>query len=209
MHFTGVLLFALAVSLDSLAVGAAYSMRRIRVPLSSLITLGFISCVASLISLATGRFLGDVIDGRVSGAIGGILLILLGLWQLVRSTSEDKGEDNREDEHVREMPPGHSILLLLAHPEGADRDLSGVLSIPEAALLGFALCLDAAGAGFAIGVSGICNLYLPLLVGGVSGGMVWAGFRLGSLFVRQNWGRGCDLLPGLILMGIGVSRFFL
>lgn len=199
----GILLFALAVSLDGLGVGSVYAIRRIHLPASSLAVIGLISFLASLLSVALGKSFGDFIDGKISGIAGGILLLGLGIWQVSRSS----GGLRSKAPQLSSGEGPESLLSLLGHPEEADRDRSGSLSYMEAGLLGLALALDATCASFALGMSGVWSWGLPFLVGGVSLALVWIGLRLGRLVMRYCRGEIWDWLPGLILIGLGISRF--
>jgi manganese efflux pump family protein len=74
---TGLLMAALAVSLDSFGVG--FSVLYIGVPLPiSLIIIGAVSIASTLLGLAVGRWLGAIAE-RNAAFTGGLLLALTGL----------------------------------------------------------------------------------------------------------------------------------
>ena len=71
------IILSVATSIDSLAVGLSLGVLRLNIGIAASI-IGLTSFVISLVGFYIGRRIGDVI-GKRAEAVGGILLILIGL----------------------------------------------------------------------------------------------------------------------------------
>mgnify|MGYP001362300128 CR=1 FL=1 len=99
------------------------------------------------------------------------------------------------------------VIDVLRAPQAADMDRSGTISAPEAVLLGFALSLDALGAGFGAAMVGFPALPASLLIAAASGVFLLAGMRFGRTFaVKFGGAKAVSVLPGLILITTGIAR---
>lgn len=99
------------------------------------------------------------------------------------------------------------VICVLRAPQTADMDRSGTISAPEAVLLGFALSLDALGAGFGAAMVGFPALPSALFITAASGMFLLAGLRFGRRFaVRAAGAKAVSVLPGLILIATGIAR---
>ncbi|CAG5084289.1 Putative uncharacterized protein ytaF [Thermobacillus xylanilyticus] len=99
------------------------------------------------------------------------------------------------------------VICVLRAPQTADMDRSGTISASEAVLLGFALSLDALGAGFGAAMVGFPALPSALFIAAASGGFLLAGLRFGRRFaVRFAGAKAVSVLPGLILIATGIAR---
>ena len=84
----GVLLFAIAVSIDGFAAGVAEGLRGIRVPIGSLLAMNVVSAVVVFLSLGSGRMLAGLMAPLVGRLVGGGILMALGGWMLWRGREE-------------------------------------------------------------------------------------------------------------------------
>jgi putative sporulation protein YtaF len=91
-----IIILAIAVSLDSFGVGVAYGLRGLKTPLSSLVVIGGCSGVLMGLAMLLGDLIGHTLSPQISSRLGGALLILIGIWQMVkafRSSASDKKDE--------------------------------------------------------------------------------------------------------------------
>jgi len=200
VDLTTLVLFGFALSVDSFGAGLAYGLKQIRMPVSSLLTIGFLSTVAVAISGALGNLVAFATPAFVAETAGGILLILIGLCLLCQTT-----RGARERVFQLRIPPLGMVVQVLFEPLHADLDRSGTLSLREAGLLGLALAMDSFAAGFALGLMGPFAIVTPVIVG--TGTFVFAalGLNLGRHSVARI-GHKLGKLPGYLLIALGVIR---
>lgn len=216
------MLFALAVSLDGFGAGVAYGMRRIKIPWLSL----FIICVASTLAISFsmffGHFFGSFFAPVWAERIGSIILIAMGCWIIFQAwksskeraqlkVDEDKGKVNISQQDVEQQKIVivsikflGIVVQILREPERADFDDSGTINSKEAAILGFALAMDALGAGFGAAMTGFTPFLTPVVVGIFKFILVSAGLYLGANKINGKFGRTAAFLPGFVLILLGI-----
>ncbi len=79
----------------------------------------------------------------------------------------------------------------------------------EAAVLGLALALDGFGAGFGAAMAGYSPLVTGLLVALVKVAFVSLGQRAGRRLTAFALTRHLQVLPGLIILALGLMKFIL
>lgn len=212
-----VVLFSLAVSLDGFGVGLSYGIRQIRIPLTSLLVICLTSASAITISMYSGQLLASYISPHLAEKIGAVILVCVGVWTILEAWSKyrrvQKAQEAKEIELSKEYPlmsfkvPGIGIVIqILKEPSRADFDRSGVINLQESLALGFALAMDALGAGFGAAVAGYKPLLVPLFVGGFKFVLVSGGLWMGSKFGVNRWGRASSAVPGIILIILGMMK---
>lgn len=228
------LVLALAVSLDGFGVGVMYGLRKIRMPL---ISIGIISlCSGCIIYMAMqiGVWISQFVDPVFAKAIGGIILIGIGIWAVYQVVSEKKeekseavpaGEEPQDSKAltVREesaMPPVHRtkeivyielkrlglVIQILKTPSIADMDRSGNISPYEAVLLGVALSLDAFGAGIGAALIGFTPWLTSAVIALASGTFLASGLRIGFMYSELSWIRRLSMFPGFVLIIMGIMK---
>lgn len=103
---------------------------------------------------------------------------------------------------------GGFMIQILRTPSAADLDRSGTISAGEAFLLGTALSLDALGAGIGAAMVGFQSVPTALLIAAASGALLWSGTRFGFRVSGWRWVRQLSMLPGLILIAMGIFKLF-
>lgn len=256
MDWAGVFLLGLAVSMDGLGAGLAYGMKRIRIPLPSLVVVSLSSGIALGASMLAGHSVSWLVDGWAANAAGACMLFVMGVVMIRAAarqrsardkaasfkTAEDHGACTEREGKPRESAKGENcglgvggpdgilpwgamcigcpylpeivpaktlrvkigslrlVVHVLREPEAADLDGSGVLSLAEAALLGTALALDAAGAGFATAVSGLWSLSVPIVAACMKFAAVSLGVKLGSSCSKALGETPLAFAPGACLI---------
>ena len=138
MHLFSILLLAITVSFDSLAIGVVYGMSHIFVSNLARITLSIVSGIVFLLAMTIGSLALNWISLSHAQIIGGIILMGIGgynIWRVNQPHERDPGlvelkEDKNWDNKC-------SLYMVLKEPLIADYDGSKSLSIQECLLLGF------------------------------------------------------------------------
>ncbi|WP_409345348.1 sporulation membrane protein YtaF [Paenibacillus sp. MBLB4367] len=215
------LILAFAVSLDGFGVGAMYGLRKIKMPALSLMIISLLSGTVIFVSMHIGLVVANLFSPRLASAIGAVILIGIGIWALFQmfmqkdqEAEEPKELPERVAEKAGEFKKLVSIELkrlglviqILKTPSVADVDRSGNISASEAMLLGVALSLDAFGAGIGAALIGLTPWLTATIIAAASGTFLWLGLRIGFLYADLHWVRRLSILPGCILIMMGIMK---
>ncbi len=200
----GMCLFALALSMDALSIGIAYGIRKIRIPVASLFIISLVSAVAIYISMMAGSILASTVSLTAARCIGGLILTGVGVWILAQGLS-GRSADNPEVVRVRIRSLG-LVIQVLREPSTADLDRSGAINPGEALLLGSALAIDAIGAGFAVSMLAFEPIPTAVIVGAGQVVLACIGLIVGKTFSATTLGQKAGLVPGLILIALGLVK---
>jgi len=218
VELLSIIAFATALSLDGFGVGISYGMRKIRIPVLSLVVISLTSSTAIGLTMLFGHFVSQYISAEMAEIIGASILILVGLWILLQTWSKKESYIQPGEKSVGEHNPECQTILdfkieafglvikIMREPTVADFDKSGFISVKEALLLGAALAMDAIGAGFGAAMTGFTPLLTPLIVGIVKFLMVSLGVMLGRRYAVNWLGNRAAVLPGWVLILLGVAR---
>lgn len=101
------------------------------------------------------------------------------------------------------------VIQVLKEPASADADRSGIVTGREAFLLGLALSMDSFGAGIGAALLGLHMLSTSLCVGICAFAFISLGERIGQQLGAVQKYQKMALLPGMILICIGISRLYM
>ncbi|WP_217596311.1 sporulation membrane protein YtaF [Cohnella sp. GbtcB17] len=232
-HSASLLFLAFAVSLDGFGVGITYGLRKIRIPLPSIAIIAACSGAVILISMIVGSLIAGWLSPYGSKAVGAVILIGIGTWALIQfarnrkadvdgNRSSDSGTADGDEKKADatsakdvdgavpmltlELRVFGLIIQILRTPSVADVDRSGIITSGEALLLGIALSLDAFGAGIGAALVGFPAMPTALLIAAASGMFLWAGMRVGFLAAGLRWVQRLTVLPGIILIVMGIFK---
>lgn len=173
----GLLILAIAVSIDGLAAGMAFGMKKIIVPLQSIMIIGISSGGVIAVSMPLGHVLLKFIPQQFTHWIGAGIFISIGL-----------------------------ISLLNQNPIQADRDHSGEISAKEAFLLGISLSIDSIAAGVSAALLGF-TIWLTAGTIAISCALfIWMGSYVGHHLTRLIQNRYLSYIPGLLLVILGMIK---
>ncbi|WP_088033039.1 sporulation membrane protein YtaF [Evansella clarkii] len=204
------LLLAFAVSMDSFGVGLTYGLRKMKLPLYSLLLIAGFSAISILVAMGLGSLILNWLPASNAETFGGIILIGIGSWAIYQAyrpaRTEPKTVKERETILNLEIKKLGIIIKILRKPMVADLDNSGAITGKEAFLLGFALSLDAFGAGIGAALIGFSPLLMAVSVGVMCGLFLTLGMRSGLFFSDTKWIKHFSFIPGLLLILIGVWK---
>lgn len=101
-----------------------------------------------------------------------------------------------------------NVRTVLSRPKEADLDKSGIISLNESILLGFALALDAFGAGIGAAMLGYSPFTTALLTACMSGVFLYSGIMFGSYLWRIPALQRLSFLPSVFLITLGCWNVF-
>ncbi|MDR3601523.1 MAG: sporulation membrane protein YtaF [Desulfosporosinus sp.] len=213
------LLMAVALSLDGLGVGLAYGLRRIRLPLNSLMVIALCTVLAMGTSMLLGSWVTLWLKFIPARSLGALILVALGVFQLARTIL------NRKQESFPQAVPAIAVvhpkavlepvfrvqlhflglvIQVLRTPQLADVDGSGGISLRESLLLGSALAMDAFASGIGAAMAG-----MTLSVIGIVALTQIIMLRLGQKMagkIPETWTSKADYLPGAVLIMVGLGK---
>ena len=173
-------LLAVALNLEALTIGVSYGMRNISIPVCSLFSIFLISLLYTVIS----GIIGDMLSAWIPSFLGGLLLLILGLYTLISAffTSRD-----------------------------FDFDASKTIDVREAVALALALTLDAGAASLSFSVCDGFSLFLPIGIGVCQIIFLSVGKKIGARipFRTEENTRASHLISGVVLILFGMLRLVL
>ncbi|MFZ7102700.1 MAG: sporulation membrane protein YtaF [Peptococcaceae bacterium] len=210
------IIFAMALSLDGFGVGISYGIRKIRIPFKSLMIICITSASALAISMLAGSFIAAFLTEKIAERLGGIALILVGGWLLVQAWAQrleppDTLKPGLKDPFTvfkLSIPSLGLVIKILKEPVRADFDDSGEINSNEAVFLGFALAMDALGAGMGAAMMGFSPVFTPLIAGISKFCLVSLGLYLGRQSSLERFRGNMGLIPGLIILFLGAIKIF-
>ncbi|AGX05787.1 MULTISPECIES: sporulation membrane protein YtaF [Bacillaceae] len=209
VHTLSLLMLAFAVSLDSFSVGLTYGLRKMSIPLKSILIIACCSAITLITAMTIGHVIESFLSPQAAESLGGILLILLGAWVLYQFFRPEKSKDVLPHEKTIvnfEIKSLGLVINILQKPMAADFDKSGTITGIEAFMLGLALSLDAFGAGIGAAMLGYSPGYLAAAVAAMSSLFVFAGMKIGTIFSHSSWVQRFSFIPGLLLIVIGIWK---
>lgn len=213
------ILMAVALSLDGFGVGLAYGLRRIRIPISSLLVIALCTVFAMGISMLFGSWVTLWLRFVPVRLLGATILLTLGVFQLARAIW------NRKQEVFPQAVPAMAaviqkpvlepvfrfqlsffglVIQVLKTPDIADVDGSGGISLRESILLGSALAMDAFASGIGAAMAGM-KLSVIGIVALTQIMMLCLGQQMAGN-IPENWTAKAEYLPGAVLILVGLGK---
>lgn len=204
------LLLAITVSLDSLSAGIIYGMKDIKIPLISQIIIAFSTSMAIIISMFFGNILKSFFSPITAKYIGAGILFLLGISSIIESFTKTASSKNKSSQAIATFKLKHLglVIQILAEPDTADANTSGVIEWKEAVFLGAALALDSFGAGIGISMVGFQVLFTIVMVTVMSFIFLSVGCCVGQKGILGINSEHLNYLPGCLLLILAVIKIF-
>lgn len=196
-----VVAIAVASNLDNAGVGIAYGVRNIRFSFWANLIIALISGAFTYIAGVVGDTLTRYLPSSLASWIGGIVMILVGLWVF----SEPWRNSNAKQV---EETTGNVVQRILRDPTTADFDKSQTISIKESYVLGVALSINAFAGGFDAGVVHIGILVTAAAVAVASFLLLWLCAYVGSRYASRVFGTRATYIAGVLLILIGIHQIW-
>ncbi|MCK8815795.1 sporulation membrane protein YtaF [Natroniella sulfidigena] len=208
-------ILAFAVSLDGFTVGITYGLKGIKINILPLLIISIASGFTMMLAMSVGNVLTLFISPAWAERIGGLILIVIGIWLFYQSLhiflasrsdqTEEDGLNFKELVSIRISSLG-LIINILQEPVKADFDYSGAISKKEAIFLGIALAMDAFGGGIGAGLAGYQPVFTSIATFVSKFVLLLLGIQLGKSINLSRFGNKIKLLPGLILVLLGLIQ---
>jgi putative sporulation protein YtaF len=225
LQVLSIIIFAIALSFDGFGVGIAYGIKKIKIPLKSLLVISLTSSTAIGTSMVLGNWISSVVAPTVAEGIGALILIAIGGWLLYQSFQSQKinpvpdneevaGTDSEGENPLTKEDSGEQDSLyrvqiqIIRKPVLADIDHSGTISPKEAVFLGLALAMDALGAGIGAAMAGFSIILTVFIVGLVKFILVSLGGIIGRRYCANWLGNRATIFPGLVLIFLGLLNLY-
>ncbi|MBW4082308.1 manganese efflux pump [Paenibacillus sp. S150] len=112
--FFSLLLLAFALSLDGFGVGITYGLRKMKIPLLSVLIISMCSGIVICVSMQVGVLLARVVSPHAASSIGAVILVLMGCWSLYQMVTQKEKEHGGADVQAESGQDGRE-----AEPETA------------------------------------------------------------------------------------------
>lgn len=205
MSFFSLVLVAIAVAIDGFWGGFSFGLRKIRISLISLLIISSWSIICTMPTMLLGYNLQRYISIETGKYIGGVLLLLLGLFTLKEGFKQRK--EMKNESRVLKKIGFKDLFKILNNPILADIDHENDIKPFEGTLLGIAVAMDASIAAFTLSFFGFNPYTTPFLFGLTHFILI----GLGNVIARNNiincLGEKFALLPGIILITLALMRF--
>lgn len=199
--FFASLLFGISASLDALLVGIGYGIRGTRIKLWQNLVISLITLLGTCLSVGLGHRLVRLLPGAMGDYAGSLILILLGIYYIVKWTAATlhiPRAERASAENPRQEIASASVSV--AFP---------CLKLTEVLILSLTLSLNNLSAGLSASLAGLTLLPAAVSTLTCSVLFLFAGNRLGRNPVLQLAGKGAEPISGGLLIGLGIMQFFL
>ncbi|AIQ46295.1 membrane protein [Paenibacillus sp. FSL R7-0273] len=119
------LLLAFALSLDGFGVGITYGLRKMKIPLLSILIISLCSGIVICVSMQVGVLLAKVVSPDAASIIGAVILVLMGCWSLIQMLTQ-KEKSPHEEEHK-----GASVRTEAAAQAGSETETAGFTELSQ------------------------------------------------------------------------------
>lgn len=198
------LFIVLAICLDSLAIGIAYGMRKIKIPIKSLLVIDIVCTVVLSIAMFLGNIITKILPGNLPTIISFIILLCIGIYFLLEGISNSFINKDKKKFEIK-FSNIKIIIDVVVDCTKADLNKSGDIDLREGFYLGMALSLDSLGIGF--GVALVSINYIQVLVFSFIFNMliILLGLYFGKKFVSK-YKFNCSWVSGLILIFLALCK---
>ncbi|MGI5891848.1 MAG: hypothetical protein ACOX7H_03810 [Bacillota bacterium] len=228
-----VLVFALAISMDSFLVGISYGIKNIILPGRSIIIVTAFSGVLLLLFMLAGDFIAAYLSPSHISVIAASLLAALGIWKIVEAYREQLDEDAErkriKNEKLAQQAKNPLLFYLrvpflpyaiqvLHEPERAAKRISNGHTVEKvenagAWALGMAMAFDAVGGGFAASLAGLPIVLTVVVSLFIMGALLVFALLIGRKFRRLLVNNKKSLmekvfnyLPGILIICLAVWK---
>ncbi|MDP4146390.1 MAG: sporulation membrane protein YtaF [Bacillota bacterium] len=201
MLLVSAILFVISSSLDSLIVGIAYGIKKLKIGLLSNIIVAVTASAGTLISMIFGKFVLSFLPMSSASFIGSAVLISFGLYfilePIIKKRHSQNLIQNKDSKHVHYDD-------ILDNPEIADKDNSGYIDLKESITLAFALTINNVGLGIGAGIAGLDLTVTTLVTLFFSLTAIPLGYYLGNRFLSKFLGKYASIISGCIIILLGL-----
>lgn len=209
MNIITSILLAFSGSLDSLIIGIAYGIKKIKIRFSINIIIALIVTLGTIISMFLGSILNKFIPMYICNYIGAIILITIGLFMSFNFFKEKrvlkKDEINLQIKN-KDIIESLNYDDILTNNRTADTDGSGNIEVKEAVSLALALSLNNFALGLGASMSGISIPLTAIFTFIFSILILILGLKIGNSFLSNIFGKYSGLISAIIIISMGIFQ---
>ena len=209
MNIITSILLAFSGSLDSLIIGIAYGIKKIKIRFSINIIIALIVTLGTIISMFLGSILNKFIPMYICNYIGAIILITIGLFMSFNFFKEQrvlkKDEINLQIKN-KDIIESLNYDDILTNNRTADTDGSGNIEVKEAVSLALALSLNNFALGLGASISGISIPLTAIFTFIFSILILILGLKIGNSFLSNIFGKYSGLISAIIIIAMGIFQ---
>ena len=192
MYLIMLILITFASTADSFIIGFNYGLKKVRINNTSNFYISIVTCIGTFLSMHAGKLLSNLISARVANMMGGIVLVLLGIYMLKMTL----------------FPTKNKMVKMSEDPTMIDEDKSQVIELKEALLIGLILSINNIGMGVGAGITGMPVFITPFICGVASFVFVKSGSSLGGLFQKEKLSEYLEILSAVFVLLLGILGFY-
>lgn len=211
MHYLSVIFLSIATNLDNLSIGLSYGIRKIRIPFLSNLVISSLSGLFAMITCLAGQFLSRVMPDYLGNMLGGCIIGIMGVWVIIGYFNDKKKKDmpDRQKPAPSSSTNVEEFFDIMQHPDKADVDYSGDISMKESVLLGIALALNCLATGLGAGMTGLNVFWITIATILFSFLTIFFGLMLGKKYASRFLGDKAVVFSGILLILIGLYEVFI
>lgn len=204
-----ILLLLIAISIDSLVIGITYGMKKIHIPVSSIITINIICTVVLFISMLLGKLFKFILPNNISNLLSFFILLSLGVYYIIQGTTKNISNSERNLNKIIEIKISsiRIVVDIAVDCTKADLNKSGDLDILESIYLGIALSIDALGIGIGSAMSSNNIIMTTIYFFILNIIMLYTGLIFGKKVVTKS-DIELSWLSGIILIVLAITKLF-
>ena len=188
------LLFGISASLDSLLVGIGFGLRRVRIRIWQNLVISLVTLLGTCLSAALGSRLLPLLPPVLSGCIGSMILVLLGVYYITKWFLGLLQAGRTTAGRNRELTEA-----------SAKASLPG-LSLWEICFFSLSLSVNNVGIGLSASMAGLHLIPAAVSTLGCSILFLLIGNRMGRSRILRFIGDAADPISGLLLIGLGLLQ---
>lgn len=200
MHIISSIILAFSASIDSLIIGLAYGIKKIKIGFISNIVIAIVITLGTFLSMYIGLILSKFIPKEFCSLIGSFLLIGMGLWMLYDEYKKKVSENNISGELMDSL----NYDEILINDKTADIDHSGNIDIKEAITLALALSINNLALGIGGSIAGLSIALTTIFTFIFSILTLLLGLKIGNSYLSKFFGKYSSYISAFIIIVMGL-----
>ena len=192
MQLLSSLLFGISASLDGMLVGISFGLRRVRIRIWQNLIISIITLLGTCLSALLGGCLLPLIPDFLSGCIGSLILMLLGIYYITK--------------WILNVLQNSSIKKNSGELTEASKQRLPELSVREIFFLSMTLSLNNMGIGLSASMAGLNLVPAAASTFFCSALLLFIGNRMGQSSLLRFIGNAADSISGLLLISLGILQ---
>lgn len=200
MHIISSIILAFSASIDSLIIGLAYGIKKIKIGFISNIVIAIVITLGTFLSMYIGLILSKFIPKEFCSLIGSFLLIGMGFWMLYDEYKKKISENNISGELMDSL----NYDEILINDKTADIDHSGNIDIKEAITLALALSINNLALGIGGSIAGLSIALTTIFTFIFSILTLLLGLKIGNSYLSKFFGKYSSYISAFIIIAMGL-----